>query len=84
MRKAYLKCEKIGGGRLEEECVISVELADGTRASGLMDEEYFTEDGKLEVIYLGESDEKTTVILPKSLNQGECIEVNSQLIAEIL
>ena len=81
MRKAYLKCQKIGGGKLEEECVISIELADGSKASGIMDEEYLTEDGNLEVIYLSESDEKTTIILPQSLNQCECVEVNSNLVA---
>ncbi len=84
MRKAYLECQKIGGGRLEEECIVSIELADGTQTSGLMNEEYFTEDGKLEVIYLGEFDEKITVILPQSLSKGECIEVNSKLVAEII
>ncbi len=83
MKKAYLECQKIGGGKLEEECVISIELADGTQASGIMDEEYFNEEGKLEVIYLGEIDEKTTIILPRSLSKGECIEVNSHLIAEV-
>jgi len=84
MRKAYLKCNKIGGGRLEEECVVSIELADGSQASGIMDEEYFTEDGKLEVIYVGEVDEKITIILPQSLNIGECIEVNSHVVTEII
>ena len=84
MRKAYLKCQKIGGGRLEEECIVSIELADGSQALGLMDEEYFTEDGRLEVIYVGEIDEKITVILPQSLNIGESIEVNPQTIMETI
>jgi len=84
MRKAYLKCQKIGGGRLEEECVVSIELANGSQASGIMDEEHFTEDGKLEVIYVGETDEKITVILPRSLNMGECVEVNSRIVSEII
>lgn len=84
MRKAYLKCDKIEGGKLEEECVVSIELANGSQVSGIIDEEYFTEDGKLEVIYVGEIDEKITIILPKNLNIGECIEVNSHMIAETI
>ena len=53
MRKAYLKCDKIGGGRLEEDCVVSIELANGSKVSGVIGEEHLSEDGKLEVIYLG-------------------------------
>ncbi len=84
MRKAYLKCDKIGGGRLEEQCIVSIELADGSQASGMMDEEHFTEDGNLEVIYVGEIDEKITIILPQNPSIGECIEVNSNMITETI
>jgi hypothetical protein len=82
MRKAYLKCDKIGGGRLEEDCVVSIELANGSKVSGVIGEEHLSEDGKLEVIYLGENDDKITIILPKTLGIKECIEVNPNMIVE--
>ncbi len=79
MKKAYLKCQKQIGGEYVGQCSVLIECADGSRISGVLNENQFDAKGNLEVSIIGEKDEKTIVLLPKEI--GESAEVNNYKIA---
>ena len=76
MRKAYLKCHKIGGDWPEGEYLVSIECADGSKETGVLDQEHFDTNGNLEVSILEERGEKTIILLPRKLG-NECAEIKT-------
>lgn len=79
MKKAYLECNKQIGGEYVGDLMVSVECADGSKVSGILNEKQLDEKGNLEVSILRERDGKTIVLLPKEI--GESVEVEDYKIA---
>ena len=80
MKKAYLNCMKKEGDNRVDVYDVIIPLSNGKRSSGTISKRFFNKNGQLKVSIVEENGEKTTVILPERIYEGDSLTVKSCLI----